>query len=166
MIIRAAKEISASPKSPVQKHIFDIINLAWNTGMRKSEIFNLKWKDVKEWSVTVEGKGGRVRQIPLNVRAKAAIIKQPKKSEYIFDIPNRHQKDLIRRTVGQIKKRTGIGFHFHLLRHYFATKLIEKGIDLITISAILGHSSKMTSLVYSHTDKERMKKAVDSLVTK
>jgi len=162
-IIRATKEISAAAKSPIQKVVFDIVNLAWNTGMRKSEILNLKWKDVKEWEVMVKGKGYKIRHIPLNVRAKAAIIKQPKKSEYVFDIPNRHQKDLLRRTIGQIRKRTGVDFHFHLLRHYFTTKLIEKGIDFVTVGELLGHSKISTSLIYSHTDKKRKRKAVELL---
>jgi len=65
----------------------------------------------------------------------------------------------MRRTFNQIKKRTGIDFHLHLLRHYFATSLIEKGVDLITVAAILGHSKLTTSLIYSHTDREKMKRA-------
>jgi site-specific recombinase XerD len=49
------------------------------------------------------------------------------------------------------------------LRHYFATCLIEKGVDLITIAAILGHSKLTTSLLYAHTDKERIVKALNIL---
>lgn len=64
-------------------------------------------------------------------------------------------------TVNQVRKKGGVDFHFHLLRHHFATSLIEKGVDFITISEILGHSKMTTSLIYSHTDKGRKKRAVD-----
>jgi site-specific recombinase XerD len=70
----------------------------------------------------------------------------------------------MRRTVTQIKKQTGIGFHFHFLRHYFTTKLIENKVDFVTIASLLGHSKIMTSLLYSHTNGEKKKKAVDTIV--
>jgi len=162
-IMYEALQISKSPKSELQKVIYDIMSLAVNTGMRKSEILNLKWKDIGKDEIEVIGKGGRIRFVPLNFRANALIIRQLKKSVYVFDVPNRNQPDLLRRTISQIKKRTGIEFSFHDLRHFFATKLIEVGADIITISEILGHSKITTSLIYSHTDKQRKKKAVDYL---
>jgi integrase len=131
--------------------------------MRKSEILELKWKDIKEDEIEITGKGSRRRVIPLNSSARGIIKRQPKKDEYVFDLSNRYQADLFRRTIGQIRKRTGIDFHFHLLRHYFTTRLIEKGIDFVTVGELLGHSKITTSLIYSHTDKERKKKAVSLL---
>jgi len=83
-----------------------------------------------------------------------------KRSESVFDISNRNRKDLFRRTVAQIAKRTGIDFGFHDLRHYFTTSLLEKGADLVTIGSLLGHSRISTSLIYSHTDRAKKKKAV------
>ncbi|MFX1466104.1 MAG: tyrosine-type recombinase/integrase [Promethearchaeota archaeon] len=44
---------------------------------------------------------------------------------------------------------------FHLHRHFFSTSLVERGVDFITISEILGHSKLITSFVYSHTDREK-----------
>lgn len=142
----------------------DIIEFAINTGLRKSEILNLEWKDVQGEEIIVRGKGDRIRTVPLNARAQAIISRQPKKDSYVFDIPNRRQPDLMRRTFDQIKKRTGIDFYLHLLRHYFTTVLIEKGVDLITVAAILGHSKLTTSLIYSHTDQEKQKEAVRRLI--
>ena len=132
--------------------------------MRKSEILNLRWKDVNSNELTVKGKSDKVRAVPLNKAARGIIENQSKKTEYIFDIPNRHQQDLLRRTVNQVKKRSQEDFHFHLLRHYFTTSLIERGVDFITISEILGHSKLTTSLIYGHTDKERKKSAVEALL--
>lgn len=99
----------------------------------------------------------------MNSTARGVIERQPKKNEHVFDISNRHQPDLFRRTIGQVRKKMGIDFHFHLLRHSFTTRLIEKGIDFVTVGELLGHSKISTSLIYSHTDKERKRKAVEVL---
>jgi integrase len=112
----------------------------------------------------VKGKGERARSVPLNKAALKVLSRQQKRSNYIFDIPNRSQKDLFRRTVNQIKKKTGIDFHFHLLRYFFTTSLLEKRVDFVTIGSILGHSKITTSLIYSHTDREKQRKAVELLV--
>jgi len=163
-VVETVKQISKEPYSPLQKVFYDLVILAINTGMRKSEILKLKWRDVNGDEALVRGKGDKARAVPLNSQAKEVIAKQPEKSEYVFDIPNRTQQDLLRRTVNQVKKRTGIDFHFHLLRHYFTTSLVEKGVDFITISEILGHSKMTTSLIYSHTDKEKKKRAVELII--
>lgn len=162
-IIYAAEEISREYRSSLQKSFHNICMLAVNTGLRKSEILNLKWKDFRGNEISVNGKGDKNRCIPLNLGAKAIIIKQSRKTEWVFDVPNRHRPDLFRRTVQQIRKRTGIDFHFHLLRHLFTTKLIEKGVDFITISELLGHSKISTSLIYSHTNRDRKERAVKAL---
>ncbi len=159
--MNAAKNISTSPNSPLQKNFYDLCILALNTGMRKSEILDLKWKDIKGDEVEIIGKALKRRTVPLNSTARGIIETQSKKDEYVFDLSNRHQPDLFRRTIGQIRKRTGVDFHFHLLRHSFTTRLIEKGIDFITVGELLGHNKISTSLIYSHTDKERKKRAVD-----
>jgi integrase len=158
------KAIAAKARSPLQKAFPDLILFAAHTGLRKSEILNLRWKDVKGDEISVLDKGSRRRTVPLNQTARGILERQARRGEFVFDIPNRDRKDLVRRTVAQIAKRIEIDFGFHDLRHYFTTALIEKGVDLITISALLGHSKTMTSLIYSHTDGRRQKKAVDLLI--
>jgi len=162
-VLNAAKKISASPRSPLQKIFYDACILALNTGMRKSEILDLKWKDIKGDEVEIIGKGSKRRTVPLNSAARGIIESQPRNDEHVFDLSNRHQQDLLRRTIGQIRKKTGVDFHFHLLRHSFTTRLIEKGIDFVTVGELLGHSKISTSLIYSHTDKKRKRKAVELL---
>lgn len=162
-VLEAAQAIAAKARSPLQKVFPDLILFAAHTGLRKAEILNLRWKDVKEDEVTVLGKGSRRRTVPLNKEARAVLDRQLRRGEFVFDIPNRDRKDLFRRTVAQIAKRTGIDFGFHDLRHYFTTALLEKGMDLVTIGSLLGHSKISTSLIYSHTDRERKRKAVEML---
>ena len=131
-IIAAAELISQDPGSPIQKVFPDIIRFTVNTGLRKSEVFKLKWTDVRADEIVVKGKGDKYRIVPLNQAAKKIIEQQPQKDRFVFEIPNRHQKDAPRRTVARIQKMTGINWHFHLLRHYFASALVEKGIDFVT----------------------------------
>ena len=159
----SCREIRKKPQSPVQKIFYDLVVFALNTGMRKAEILNLEWKNIKEDEATVRGKGDMRRTVPLNRAVQEVLNRQPKRSNYVFDIPNRNQGDLFRRTVNQIKKKTGIDFHFHLLRHSFTTSLLEKGVDFVTIGSLLGHSKITTSLIYSHTDREKKSKAVKLL---
>ena len=163
-VIEASREISQSPLSPLQKVFYDLVILAINTGMRKSEILNLRWKDINNNELSVRGKGDKIRSVPLNQEALRILGSQPRKNEYVFDIPNRNKHDLFSRTTRKIKKRSGLDFHFHLLRHYFATSLVEKNIDIVTISELLGHSKLSTTMIYSHTDKERKQRAVESLL--
>lgn len=162
-ILDATREVSKIGRSPLQKAFYDLVILAANTGMRKSEILNLRWRDVHDDELEVRGKGGRIRTVPLNTAALAIVVKQPRRSEWIFDIPNRRQPDLMRRTIAQVRKKTGIDWHFHLLRHFFTTLLIERGVDIITVSSILGHSKIQTSLIYGHTDRSKTRAAVENL---
>jgi integrase len=162
-ILEASQEVSKVGRSPLQKAFYDLVVLAANTGMRKAEILNLKWRDLRDDELEVRGKGDRVRTVPLNSAALAVITKQPRRSEWVFDVPNRRQPDLMRRTIAQIRKRSGIDWHFHLLRHFFTTLLIENGVDIITVSGILGHSKITTSLIYGHTDRSKTRAAVENL---
>ncbi|HUU40116.1 MAG TPA: tyrosine-type recombinase/integrase, partial [Desulfatiglandales bacterium] len=65
-ILKASKLISDDPKTPIQVEWYDMVLLAINTGMRKGEVLNLKWKDVKDDEIVVRGKGEKTRIIPLN----------------------------------------------------------------------------------------------------
>jgi integrase len=162
-ILEAARAIAAKAHSPLQKAFPDLIVFAAHTGLRKSEILNLRWKDVKDDEISVLGKGSRRGTVPLNKVAQEILNSQMRRGDFVFDIPNRDRKDLFRRTVAQIAKRTGIDFGFHDLRHYFTTTLLEKGVDLVTIGSLLGHSKTTTSLIYSHTDREKKRAAVENI---
>ena len=163
MILKASREVSNKSRSQLQKVFHDLVVLALNTGMRRSEILYLRWKDVGENVLTVKGKGGKIRSIPINSEAKRILGKQPRKTEFVFDIPNRSSKESFSRVVKKIRKISGVhNWHFHLLRHFFATSLIEKGVDFITVKEILGHSSLTMSEIYTHTDEEKKRKAVET----
>ena len=135
-----------------------------NTGMRRSEVLNLTWKSVKDDSVENMGKGEKKRTVPLNRAAKEIILKQPRREEFVFNVENRNNASLFHNTTRRIQKIAGVKFHYHLLRHSFTSMLVEKGVDFITIQELLGHSNLTMSLIYSHTDEERKKKAVNLVI--
>ena len=162
-ILDEAQAISRDPKNALQKVLLDVILFAINTGMRRSEILKLKWSDLREDEIIVKGKGEKVRSVPINATVRSILDKQPPKDRFIFDIPNRHQQDLFQWSMKKIGEKIGRKIHFHLFRHYFASHLIDKGVDMITVASILGHSKLIVSIGYMHTDRERKQKAVDSI---
>jgi len=162
-VLEAAKAIQDAPLSQLQKIIYDLVIFGLNTGMRRSEVLNLTWRSVKDDSVEIIGKGEKKRTIPLNRVAKEIILKQPRREKFVFDVENRNNASLLHNTTRRIEKIAGVKFHYHLLRHAFTTSLVERGVDFVTIGAILGHSSISMSLIYSHTDEERKKRAVSLL---
>jgi len=164
-VLEAARAISDDPASPLQKAFYDLVLFALNTGLRKAELLGLRWRDIKDGEIIVRGKGDKMREVPLNRTAQVILARQPRRSEFVFFIPNYDRPGLFRRTTVLISKRTGIHFHFHLLRHSFASRLLRAGVDIVTISNLLGHGRVMTSLLYSHSDPEQKRKAVSSLDT-
>lgn len=162
-ILEAADTIAAKPRSPLQRVFADMIRLAINTGLRKSELLNLRWSDVRGDEITVKGKGERTRIVPLNTEACNVIHRQPRRSSQIFGDIGSDYTSVFRRTVESIRKRSGVDWHFHLLRHYFGSTLLGQGIDIVTVGALLGHSRITTSLIYGHTDEKRKREAVDAL---
>ena len=164
-ILKEAKRISEKPLSKAQECFYDILLIALNTGMRRSEIMKLKWKDIKGKELIIRGKGEKWRVVPINGTVKKILerrkLERQKDQEYVFDIPNRNYSGIFRNTFKRIKKATGINFHLHQLRHFFASELLRQGVDLQTISDILGHSTYYVSLLYTHTTKERQRKAVE-----
>jgi integrase len=162
-IQQASEAVSLTATSGLQRAFGDIVAVALNTGMRKSEILHLAWADIREGEAIVKGKGSRTRRVPLNVAALEVIGRQPRAGAFVFDVPNRDKGDLMRRTVAQVARLSGVAWHFHLLRHRFASALMERGVDIVTIGEILGHSRVTTSLIYSHTTRERKAEAVSRL---
>lgn len=87
-------------------------------------------------------------------------------SEYIFGVSNRaaEPRTLQRRFRRQMERLGITGVHFHTLRHSFATRLLELGIDVKTVSALLGHCSAKTTLdFYAHVLIDRQRSAMERL---
>lgn len=132
-----------------------LLTLAYSTGMRVSEICNLKQTDIdsKRMIITIrQSKGRKDRIVPLTQKVldllrKYHIDYRPK--EYVFN--GQFSLQYSDKSCNQIvKKYIGKEYHMHLLRHSNATALLEAGTDLRIIQKHLGHSSSKTTEIYTH----------------
>ncbi|MEX0963068.1 MAG: site-specific integrase [Pseudohongiellaceae bacterium] len=152
-----------------------IVILALNTGMRRGELFNLKWADVdlKGKLLTIEGKtakSGHTRYIPLNSEAFSVLVawrNQNCANGLVFPSPSTGSRlDNINSSWGNLISGTEIpNFRFHDLRHHFASKLVMAGVDLNTVRELLGHKDISTTLRYAHLAPEHKAAAVAMLNT-
>lgn len=155
--------------SNCSNHLYPIVIVAINTGMRKGEILSLKWHDIdfqRDVAHLLNTKSGEKREIPLNETAKRTLIAIPKHpdSPYIFCNKNGEPYGDIKKSfLTAIGKSGIINFHFHDLRHTFASHLVMSGIDLNTVRELLGHHSLDMTLRYSHLSPDHKKRAVDIL---
>lgn len=186
------KEQKKIEKSLAEKKVELPIAIALNTGMRIGEICALKWEDIdlttKEIMVrrtlqriplvngptkteVIEGpvkSESSLRTIPINLTLFSVLKKAAAESSSSYVI-GKHQRYVEPRTLSyQFKKfmmKLQLGsVHFHQLRHTFATRLLEMGADVATVSALLGHgSAKMTLDIYVDSTLEQRKKWVGAL---
>ncbi|MBZ5700290.1 MAG: tyrosine-type recombinase/integrase [Acidobacteriia bacterium] len=140
-------------------------DLALHTGMRRGEQFWLRWKDVdmERGNLTVKGKTGR-RHIVANETAIAALRKLHMRSgdrEFVCpDNDGRAKRDW-RDWLFDAAKKAGVeNFHWHDLRHTFASRLVMAGVDIRTVQELLGHKSIVQTMRYAHLSADHRKAAV------
>jgi len=163
------KEEIARLLSCCDKNLYPIVFTALNTGMRKSEILGLKWSnvDLKNGYIYVENsKSSESRTIPMNEKLLSLFRKMFEErklsSEYVFVNPKTGAKyqDIKKAFASTLKKAQIKNFHFHDLRHTFASHLVMAGVDLTTVKELLGHKDIKMTLRYSHLAPEHKQKAV------
>lgn len=140
-----------------------ILTLAYSTGMRVSEVCNLKIEDIDSKRMLIyikNAKGRKDRIVPLSNTVLALLreyFKQCKPKEYLFN----GQLDVkySTRSCNQIiKKYLGKEYHFHQLRHSNATAMLEAGTDLRYIQQHLGHRNIKTTEIYCHVSTAQIQK--------
>jgi site-specific recombinase XerD len=173
------EEITALLQNIPQRWFYDVIAFALNTGCRKGEIVNLKWEDVdlkrKEIfirhndSFTV--KGGNERVIPMNDLVFEILSNKSRLSDFV--LTNASGGKLCSHYIWKRFKRIVVNsgldpkFHFHHLRHTFATTLIQQGVPIYEVQKLLGHSKVSTTEIYAHMSVETLRSSVavlDSLM--
>jgi integrase/recombinase XerD len=150
-----------------------MLELLYATGMRVSELVGLKTDAVNldDGWVRVLGKGSKERMIPLHSAAVKLLKQYMALRRDAFEDPepflflNRAAKRLSRvqfwRDLKALGKAAGIKtpLHPHLLRHTFATHLLQGGADLRAVQELLGHASLATTQIYTHLEKSGLKSA-------
>ena len=141
-----------------------IVELLYSSGLRVSEVVNLKLNDMKDnKSLRVVGKGRKVRILPMTDQAYNIIklwIKNFRKN-FLNDQDNNYLflgvrgKQLSDREVRRIVK-SSTGTFPHNLRHTFATHILDGGADLRVVQELLGHSDPTTTQLYTHVSKKKL----------
>lgn len=157
-----------------------MIELLYATGLRVSELVKMPVAVMlrDQPFLTVRGKGGKERLVPLNPPAKAALsaylalrgrfLAEGTTSPFLF--PSRGKEGhLTRQRFGQLLKEIGLKAGIdparispHVLRHAFATHLLDHGADLRSLQKMLGHADIATTQIYTHVQQERLKTLVEA----
>jgi integrase len=153
-------------------HLRPIVITALNTGMRKEEILSLKWDnvDLKNDFILLDiTKNGERREIPINRTLHdtlTSIVRRIDIPHVFYDMESSNRYGNIRRSFTTACRKANIrDFHFHDLRHDFASQLVMAGIDITTIKELLGHKTLTMTLRYAHLAPSHKVKAVDILDT-
>jgi integrase/recombinase XerD len=169
-------EEEASGDDPKAVRLLALIELLYGSGLRASELVTLPLHAVPRDApfLTVTGKGGTTRLVPVGGRALEALARwlalRPQlvpSSRYLF--PSGGGKPLSRVRLFQLLKalaaRAGLDpatISPHVLRHAFATHLLEGGADLRVLQTLLGHADISTTQIYTHVDAARLVALVNS----
>ncbi len=166
------------PSTPAGVRDRAMLELLYATGMRVSELLSLRWEDFEPnlGIVRCMGKGSKERLIPVGKSALRAVeayvlhARQSfaKKSGVPYLFLNRRGGQLSRmgfwKILSAYGRRAGIAMSLtpHMVRHSFATHLLERGADLRSIQTMLGHSDISTTQIYTHVLKERLRQVYQS----
>ncbi len=150
-----------------------MIELMYSTGLRVSELCGLRVADLQmdPGCLRCIGKGNKERLVPVGQKALAAVqayLREPRKelsrgiaSPYLFLNQKGHKLNRIAfwKILGDYGRKAGLrkALTPHMLRHSFATHLLDRGADLRSVQMMLGHSDISTTQIYTHVVEERLK---------
>ena len=152
-----------------------IVTTALQTGLRWNEIMNLKWSQSPESNYvdfdnnvivihSTWSKSMKSRFIPLSyaLRAELVFLKKFVHGEYIFaNLKTGKPFNNIRKSFRRAVKNAGLkDLKFHDLRHVFASRLVQKGVDLYVVQQLLGHSTPKMTQRYAHVQPDHFKSAI------
>jgi len=152
-----------------------IMELFYSSGLRLSELASLRWEqlDLASGMVTVTGKGNRTRMVPVGRMASKALLEWRKSRGAFasFEQPSvfvsQRGTPIATRTIqARIRywaKRQGIpqNIYPHLLRHSFASHMLESSGDLRAVQELLGHADISTTQIYTHLDFQHLAEVYD-----
>jgi integrase/recombinase XerC len=172
--------LSSDQIGPNKKRDLAIIELFYSTGIRLSELINLTLNDLKqeEGLIKVKGKGRKERFVPVGKKALSVINEYLATRRDLLLAAHRTHNErslfvtgkgrklypqavgrIVRKYIGavsEIEKKSP-----HVLRHTFATHLLNHGADIRAVKELLGHESLSTTQIYTHVSSARMKKVYE-----
>ncbi len=173
-------ELNAICINAGSEELAKLFRFAFYTGMRRSEILNLEWQAVNlaeriikvsnTETFTTKSKSERI--IPINETLFQLLTNiQPKVysigKNYVFHKPNgqSYAVSYVSHEFKEAARKAGVGedIHLHSLRHSFASNLVKRGVPIVTVKELLGHTDIKTTMIYSHVRREDLVNAVKML---
>ncbi len=154
-----------------------IIEMLYATGVRVSELVNIKLKDIDIYndSIKIMGKGNKERIVFFGSFCKSALeiyLDEGRKeldkkgSIYLFlnKFGNKLSDRMIRNILDDLILKAGVEKHVHphMIRHTFATDMLNSGADLMTVKELLGHESINTTSIYTHVSNEQIRRVYEN----
>lgn len=175
------KEVESLLRQPVPEEARGIrdkamLELLYATGLRASELVSLKTKDVnlEDGFLLCLGKGGKERLVPVGESAVMAVrryvdevrpklLKQPCEFLFLTRRGGAFTRQGFWKLLKDYAQKAGLKSKIspHILRHSFATHLLERGADLRSVQLMLGHSQITTTQVYTHVSRRRLRQVYD-----
>jgi len=158
--------------APLDLRLSALIELLYGSGLRATELVSLPRRALATDRpfLILKGKGARERLVPISDRARAAVAAWlphvPAESAWLFPSGKNHVSRIrLYQLVKQLAAAAGIApqrVSPHVLRHAFATHLLEGGADLRALQSMLGHADIGTTQIYTHVDSRRLVELVNS----
>lgn len=168
----ARAELEAEGGRPEALRLLALIELLYGSGLRATELVALPLAAVPRDAplLTVVGKGSQQRMVPVSGRARAALTRwlavRPEGGRFLFPSRGKHLTRIrLFQLVKELAGRAGIDpakVSPHVLRHAFATHLLEGGADLRVLQTLLGHADIATTQIYTHVDSARLVELVNA----
>ena len=160
---------------PIEKRDKAILELFYSSGLRLAELAELDWRDLDlgEGMVRVTGKGRKTRDVPIGRLARRALnlwwaargqfAPDAQRAVFVSARGERLSRRAIQARLKHWAKHQGItqNVHPHVLRHSFATHVLESSGDLRAVQELLGHADISTTQIYTHLDFQHLARVYD-----
>jgi len=178
LTVPEVEQLLAQPDEKKPRGVRDkaMLEVLYSSGLRVSEIVGLKCVDLnlKEGFLICRGKGGKERIVPVGRRAAKAVqvyldgvrsglAKRRTEALFLTQRGGPFTRQGFWKMLSEYGRRAGLSrkIHPHVLRHSFATHLLERGADLRSVQLMLGHSQITTTQIYTHVSRERLRRVYD-----
>ena len=168
----AARLVEVPTDVPLGLRDRALLELFYSSGLRLSELCQLRWHnlDLDEGTVLVLGKGGKQRVVPVGSHARRALAEWKAESQAASDAPVFPGRNgpitprAVQLRLRHLAQRQGLfkRVHPHLLRHSFASHVLESSGDLRGVQELLGHADIATTQIYTHLDFQHLAKVYDA----
>ncbi len=167
-----AEGLDCEPVKPATIRLSAIMELLYGSGLRASELVSLQRSSLSgdKPFLIIKGKGGRERLVPISQQARVAVRRWMElvdpKEVWLFPSRKSHISRIrLYQIIKELAVKAGINpanISPHVLRHAFATHLLEGGADLRALQTLLGHSDISTTQIYTHIDSARLVELVNN----